>query len=71
MFLCIIDSNNIIADPKVIAQQVIAPATVGAPLEGVDFLFLDVVGFHNPAERLHIPLCTPLAISMSKSYKFQ
>jgi hypothetical protein len=41
------------ADPNAIAQQGIAPAAVGAPLGGVDYL-LDVVGFHNPAERLRI-----------------
>jgi hypothetical protein len=40
-------------DPNAIAQQGIAPAAVRAPLGGVDYL-LDVVGFHNPAERLRI-----------------
>jgi hypothetical protein len=51
--LCLIDSNNIMADPNPIAQQGITPAAVGVPLGGVDYL-LDVVGLHNPAERLRI-----------------
>jgi hypothetical protein len=41
------------ADPNAIGQQGIAPAAVGAPLGGVAYL-LDVVGFHNLAERLRI-----------------
>jgi hypothetical protein len=41
------------ADPNAIAQQGIAPAAIGAPLRGVNYLF-DVVGFHNLAERLRI-----------------
>jgi hypothetical protein len=41
------------ADPNAIAQQGIAPAAVGVPLGGVENV-LDVVGFHNPAERLRI-----------------
>jgi hypothetical protein len=41
------------ADPNAIAQQGIAPAAVGAPLGGVNHL-LDVVSFHNLAERLRI-----------------
>jgi hypothetical protein len=41
------------AEPNVIAPPEIAPAAVGVPLGGVDYL-LDVVGFHNPAERLRI-----------------
>jgi hypothetical protein len=53
IFLCLIDSNNIMADPNVIAQQGIAPAAAGVPLGGVNYL-LDVVGFHNPAEHLCI-----------------
>jgi hypothetical protein len=47
---------NVGPNPNVIAPAVgaplIAPA-VGAPLEGVDYL-LDVVGFHDPAERMRL-----------------
>jgi hypothetical protein len=35
-----------------VGAPIIAPA-VGAPLEGVDYL-LDVVGFHDPAERMQL-----------------
>jgi hypothetical protein len=41
------------ADPNVIAQQGVAPAAIGAPLGGVDYV-LDVIGFHNLAEHLRI-----------------
>jgi hypothetical protein len=41
------------ADPNAITPPEIAPAAVGAPPRGVNHL-LDVVGFHNPAERLRI-----------------
>lgn len=43
---------NISGDPAAIAQLPVAPA-LDPPLEGIDFL-LDAIGFHNPAECLHL-----------------
>jgi hypothetical protein len=47
---------NVGPNPNVIAPAAGAPLivpAVGAPLEGVDYL-LDVVGFHDPAERMRL-----------------